>query len=97
MATILVGRGLKFNAGMVACLVLSLTSKVTFEAGRITIQTDVAPLPEGGCDCQSNDFVPITVELQERVGDRELFDAICLDSDRLTHSYCMDGGVRWRP
>ena len=74
-----------------------LTPKITVEAGRITIQTDVAPLLEGGYTCQGNDFVPITVELRERVGDRELFDAVCLDSVRLTYSYCMDGGVRWRP
>lgn len=74
-----------------------LAPKVAFEAGRITIQADVAPLPEGAYTCQSNDFVPITVELAEPVGDRELFDALCLDTVRLTHSYCMDGGVRWRP
>lgn len=74
-----------------------LAPKVTYEAGRITIQTDVAPLPEGAYTCQSNDFVPITVELAEPVGDRELFDAICLDSERLTHSTCLDEGVRWRP
>ncbi|WP_425863511.1 hypothetical protein [Arthrobacter sp. TWP1-1] len=74
-----------------------LTPKVTFEAGRITVKTDVAPLPEGGYDCQGNDFVPITVELQERVGERELFDAICLDCAFLTTAFCVDGGVRWRP
>ncbi|WP_104109084.1 hypothetical protein [Arthrobacter sp. N199823] len=74
-----------------------LIPQLTYEAGRITIRTDVAPLPDGAYTCQSNDFVPITVELQEAVGSRELFDALCLDSNRAGHSYCMDGGVRWAP
>lgn len=74
-----------------------LKPKVTLEAGRITIQTDVASLPDGLYTCQSNDYVPVTVELAEAVGNRELFDALCLDSNRASHSYCMDGGVRWRP
>lgn len=32
-------------------------------AGRIAIATDVAPLPDGPYTCQSDDYVPITVEL----------------------------------
>ncbi|WP_269939112.1 hypothetical protein [Arthrobacter sp. HY1533] len=74
-----------------------LAPQVTVQARRIIIQVDVAPLPGGAYSCQSNDWVPLTVELSEPVGDRELFDALCLDSVRLTHSYCVDGGVRWRP
>ncbi|AIY03931.1 hypothetical protein ART_4332 [Arthrobacter sp. PAMC 25486] len=61
-----------------------LKPQVTFEGGRIIIQTDVAPLPEGAYTCQSNDLVPITVELQEPVGNRELLDARCLDSNNWT-------------
>lgn len=74
-----------------------LEPQVSIQADRITIRTDAKPLPDGAYTCQSNDWVPVTVELQEPVGNRKLFDALCLDSARLTHSHCMDGGVRWRP
>lgn len=66
-------------------------------AERITITTNVEPLPLGGYTCQSNDIVPIAVQLAEPGGNRELFDAICLDSFRLTTADCLDEGIRWRP
>lgn len=74
-----------------------LEPKVSVEATRIIIQTDVAPLPDGVYSCPGNDNVPITVNLPEPVGDHELFDAVCLDAQRLGYAYCQDGGVRWTP
>lgn len=59
-----------------------LKPMVIFEAGRITVQTDVAPLPDGSYSCQNNDFVSITVEVQEAVDNRELPSARYLDSKR---------------
>lgn len=66
-------------------------------AGRITITANVEPMPPGGYTCQSNNIVPVTVQLPEPVGNRELFDAICLDSSNLTTAFCVDGGIRWQP
>ena len=51
-----------------------LEPQVQIEAERIVIRTLVEPNPEGG-SCPSNNVVPVTVELEEPVGDRELFDA----------------------
>jgi hypothetical protein len=70
---------------------------VTFEPDRILIRTDVLPLPEGAYDCQSNDWVPVTVELSEAIGDRHLMDAACLDDEAASTVFCEDGGVRWSP
>jgi hypothetical protein len=70
---------------------------VTLEADRILIRTDVAPLPEGNYDCQGNDRVPVTIELGEPVGDRELVDAACLEETASSTGFCQDDGVRWRP
>jgi hypothetical protein len=70
---------------------------VTLEADRILIRTDVAPLPDGAYTCQGNDRVPVTIELGEPIGDRELVDAACLDEAAASTGFCQDDGVRWTP
>lgn len=74
-----------------------LEPQVTLEKDRITVRSDVERAKAGVGTCQSNNVVPVTLELQEPVGNRELFDAICLDEYKLTTAFCLDGGVRWKP
>jgi hypothetical protein len=64
---------------------------------RIVIRTDVEALSPGGYTCQGNNSVPVTVELDEPVGKRELVDAACLEGRAVNTAACMDKGVRWRP
>lgn len=70
---------------------------VQVEGERIVIRTDVEPLSPGGYTCQGNNSVPVTVELDEPVGKRELVDAACLEGLAVNTAACMDKGVRWRP
>lgn len=72
-----------------------LEPDVVYEASRIVIRTDVEPLPEGNYDCRGNDSVPVTVELSEPVGERELVDAACLQGRAVETIFCDDRGVRW--
>jgi hypothetical protein len=72
-----------------------LEPRVTYEAERILIRTDVAPLGLDAADCQGNDVVPIVVELTEPVGDRDLVDAACADERAAGTVFCEDDGVRW--
>jgi hypothetical protein len=74
-----------------------LEPDVTIEDDRILIRTDVAPLPEGAYGCPDNDWVGVTLELGEPLGDRELVDAACLDDRAAATVFCEDDGVRWRP
>jgi hypothetical protein len=74
-----------------------LQPQIQVEATRIVIRTDVEAIKDGVYTCQSNEVVPYTVELPAAVGNHELFDSFCLDSNNLRMSMCADGGVRWRP
>ena len=74
-----------------------LDPRVQVEQERIVIRTDVEPLPPGGYTCQGNDAVPVTVELNEPIGKRELVDAACLGGRAVNTAPCTDNGVRWRP
>lgn len=64
---------------------------------RILIRTDVAALDDGAYNCPDNDQVPVTVELTEPIGRRQLVDAVCLDAAAGDTTSCEDGGIRWRP
>lgn len=74
-----------------------LDPQVHFEQERIVIRTDVEPLPPGAYNCQGNNSVPVTVDLHEAVGKRELVDAACLEGRAVTTARCTNNGVRWRP
>jgi len=70
---------------------------IEFESDRIVIRADVEELDPGVQTCQGNDAVPMTIDLTEPVGDRELVDAYCLDATAVTTAPCAEGGVRWQP
>jgi hypothetical protein len=71
---------------------------VDYGTDRIVITARVEPNGLTEADCQGNDVVRTVVELTEPVGQRELFDAICLDRAKLDYAWCRDdGGVRWAP
>lgn len=74
-----------------------LDPHVQVEEERIVIRTDVEPLPPGAYNCQGNNSVPVTVDLKEAVGKRELVDAACLEGHTVTLARCTNNGVRWRP
>lgn len=75
-----------------------LEPQVQVETTRIVIRAVVETQKPGNYTCQSNNKVPVTVELANPIGTRELFDAACLDSHLLTTSTCAyDQGVRWHP
>lgn len=61
---------------------------------RIVIRTDVER-HTGGADCPGNNEVPITVELEQRIGARDLVDAACLRGEAVGTAACADGAVRW--
>lgn len=71
-----------------------LDPRVTYETERIVVEVDVAPIGDGAQDCQGNDVVPVTLELEEEVGERQLVDGACLDGEAATTSSC-ESEVRW--
>ncbi|MGO2051887.1 hypothetical protein ACT3TP_02725 [Glutamicibacter sp. AOP38-B1-38] len=74
-----------------------LEPMVQVEQERIVIRVDVEPLSPGAYNCQGNNAVPVTVQLNQPVGDRELVDAACLEGRAVDTAACIDNGVRWRP
>jgi hypothetical protein len=74
-----------------------LEPEVTYETNRIVIRTDVEPLQEGAYTCLGNDTVPLTVQLSETVGKRQIVDAACLEGKAASTTFCDDNGVRWSP
>lgn len=71
-----------------------LTPQLEYELDRILIRTDVVAL-DGAYDCQGNDTVSLTIALDEPVGERQLVDAACLETEASDTSACSDDGVRW--
>jgi len=73
-----------------------LAPRVQYEDDRVVVTTDVEPLGDGTWTCPGNDAVPVTVELDEALGDRELVDGGCLAAEAEGMRLC-DDAVRWRP
>lgn len=71
-----------------------LEPQVTYDEDRIIVQVDVAPLGAGDYTCPGNDAVPVSVQLAEPLGDRELVDGACLDGDTTRTSMC-ETATRW--
>ncbi|GAA1724862.1 hypothetical protein [Brachybacterium phenoliresistens] len=67
---------------------------ITVSESRVIVRIDAVPLKPGGYDCPGNDRVPVTVRLEEPVGDRELVDGGCLREDAREIGDCEDP-VRW--
>lgn len=74
-----------------------LEPEIQINGERIMIRTSVESQEPGDYSCPGNNVVPVTVNLRSPIGERELFDASCLDTDTLATAFCVDGGVRWRP
>lgn len=74
-----------------------LAPSITYDETQILIRIDVEPLTGDAYNCPSNDIVPLTVELSEPVGKRNLVDASCLDPEASSTAMCTNGGVRWSP
>ncbi|TFB52578.1 hypothetical protein [Cryobacterium tagatosivorans] len=74
-----------------------LEPEIQCDGEQIVIRTSVETPEPGDYSCPGNNMVPITVHLQSPVGQRQLFDAACLDAETLATAFCVDGGVRWRP
>ena len=73
-----------------------LAPEVEFESDRILIRTDVAAL-EGAYECPSNDAVALAINLGQPIGDRQLVDAACLETEASSTTFCLDNGLRWFP
>lgn len=71
-----------------------LPARVSEEGERVVVQVDAVPLGDEGADCQGNDWVGVTVDLDEPVGDRELVDGACLEGEAADTSFC-ETAVRW--
>lgn len=71
---------------------------VTYEPNQIIIRADVVPHedPDAAYLCPGNDAVPVTVNLDEPIGDRELVDGVCLAGEATGTSFCANA-VRWQP
>lgn len=63
---------------------------------QIIIRANVKSLT-GGARCPGNDSVPVTVTLDEPIGNRVLLDASCLEGDAVSSLPCAGGAVRWTP
>lgn len=71
-----------------------LPARVSEEGERVVIQVDAVSLGDEGADCQANDWVAVTVDLDEPVGERELVDGACLEGPAEDTIYC-ETAVRW--
>ena len=62
---------------------------VTVEDDRIVIRTDVEPFGEDAASRQGNDVVPVTVELDDPLGQRALIDGACLEGEAVETAPCI--------
>lgn len=74
-----------------------LEPSVVADTRQITVTMSVEPLPSGYYRCPGNDAVPYVVELDERIGERQLVDGACRSGDAVSSAKCSDGAVRWSP
>jgi hypothetical protein len=61
---------------------------VSYETEQVVIRIDVAPLQAGAGSCQSNNGVPVTVQLTEPLGPRALIDGGCLGTEATNTVTC---------
>ncbi|MCC6498400.1 MAG: hypothetical protein IT193_19300 [Propionibacteriaceae bacterium] len=64
---------------------------------QIIIRANVKPAATGGARCPGNNSVPVTLTLDEPIGNRDLLDASCLEGDAVSTLPCAGGSVRWTP
>jgi hypothetical protein len=68
---------------------------VAYEPDQIVITVDVARFTAGAADCQGNDVVVVTVQLDEPIGQRPLVDGACLEGEAADTSFCVSD-TRWQ-
>ncbi len=67
---------------------------VVYEEERVIVQVDAVPLTGDAYDCQGNDAVNVTVQLDEPLGTRPLVDGACLEEPAMSTVFCVGGAVR---
>jgi len=80
-----------------ATTVIGATPGIAYASQRIIITMNVEPLdPDMMYTCQTNDIVPVSVDLAEPIGERTLVDGACLNVVASGTSFCEDpSGTRW--
>lgn len=74
-----------------------IATDTTFTEEQVVVIVYVEPLPDGAYDCPMNDTVPLTLELLEPLGERELVDGACRDAALAGIPACSQDGLRWKP
>ncbi|MGO1622995.1 hypothetical protein [Flaviflexus sp.] len=72
-----------------------LDPAIDYEDGRILIEARVETLTDGEYTCQGNNVVPLTIELDEPIGERSLVDGVCHVPGGGIGGDCEGDGVRW--
>ena len=74
-----------------------LPLEIEEEDEQVVITATVAQNGDGAANCQGNDVVVVTAQLEQPLGDRELVDGACdRFPDVATTTFCTDE-VRWPP
>ena len=71
-----------------------LAPVISYETDRIVITIDVESFGDRGGNCQGNNAVPVTVDLDEALGQRSLVDGACLTGDAVGTAPCLEP-TRW--
>lgn len=75
-----------------------LPPTVDYQESQVVVTFQVDPADATGADCQGNAAEPYDVPLSEPLDDRPLVDGACLPgTGNERTSFCLDGGVRYRP
>ncbi|WP_165909227.1 MULTISPECIES: hypothetical protein [unclassified Rathayibacter] len=73
----------------------TLPPVVSYSAEEVAVRVDVKANGNAAANCQGNDLVPVSVELREPLGERNLVDGACMEGDATKTVFCEDGGVRF--
>lgn len=68
---------------------------IDYEDDRILIEARVETLADGANNCLANNVVPLTIELNEPIGERSLVDGVCHIPGGGIGGDCEGDGVRW--
>lgn len=70
---------------------------VEYTEDQILIRVDVEAWNDEPADCQGNEEVLFSVQLDEPIGQRQLVDVACLSGEAQGTTFCSGGAVRWQP
>lgn len=68
---------------------------IDYEDDRVLIEARVETLADGAYNCLGNSVVPLTIELDEPIGERSLVDGVCHVPGGGIGGDCEGDGVRW--